>query len=68
MLLYVLALENFNKAFSFLPSRFPKKGPEASFTEGVHPSVEFDGSHHRNAAKRAHTQEQRAHRQKKLLS
>lgn len=36
MLFDVLALENFNKVFTFLPLRFPKKGPEASFKEGVH--------------------------------
>jgi len=30
------ALEDFIKVFTFLPSRLPKKGPEASFTEGVH--------------------------------
>jgi len=36
MLFDVLALEDFIKVFTFLPSRFPKKRPEASFIGGVH--------------------------------
>ena len=31
MLFEVLALEDFNKAFAFLPFGFVKKGPQASF-------------------------------------